>query len=82
MKIYTDYKVPVFRTNFLKLKFWKLLSNPKATFNLEKVNLLGNPNINPKNGVSCKKACSCVSINRIGFLCPENCKEMKNKSLE
>ena len=27
LKIYTDYKLLVFRTNFLKLKIWKLLSN-------------------------------------------------------
>ena len=26
-KINTSYKLPVFRKNFLKLKFWKLLSN-------------------------------------------------------
>ena len=25
--MYNNYKLPVFRTNFLKLKFWKLLSN-------------------------------------------------------
>ena len=28
LKIYANYKLAVFRTNFLKLKFWKLLSNP------------------------------------------------------
>ena len=33
----------VYRTNFLKLKFWKLLSNP---------------DVNPENGVAYKKACS------------------------
>ena len=37
--------------NFLKLKFWKL----QATFNLENVNLLSNPNVNPQNGVDYKK---------------------------
>ena len=49
------YKLPVFRTNFLKLKFWKLLSNSYATFNLENVNLLSNPSVNPQNGVAYKK---------------------------
>ena len=58
-----NYKLPVFRTNFLKLKFWKFISNsycPKQllTFNLENVSLLTNPNINPKNGVAYKK-CLC-----------------------
>ena len=33
---------------------WKLLSNFKATFNLENVNLLSNHNVNPKNGVAYK----------------------------
>ena len=33
----------------------KLLSNYWATFNLVNVNLLGNPNVNPKNGVAYKK---------------------------
>ena len=42
-------------TNFLKLNFWKLLSNSKETFNIENVNLLSNPNPNPKNGVAYKK---------------------------
>ena len=41
-------------TNFLKLKFCKLLSNSYATLNLENVNLLSNPNINPQNGVANK----------------------------
>ena len=27
LKIYANYKLPVFGTNFLKLKFWKLLIN-------------------------------------------------------
>ena len=41
---------------FLKIKFWKSLSNSKTTFNVEKVeNLLRNANINPKNGVAYKK---------------------------
>ena len=57
LQIYTNYKLPVFRTNFLKLKFWKLLSNSLATFNLDNVNLL--PNVNPQNGVSCKKNVYC-----------------------
>ena len=52
---YNNYILPLFRTNFLKLKFWKLLSNSQATFNLENVNLLGNPNVNPKNRVAYKK---------------------------
>ena len=38
------------------LKFWKLLSNSKATFNLENVNLLSNPNVNSSNGVAFKKS--------------------------
>ena len=37
------------------LSKWKLLSNSYATFNLETVTLLSNPNINPKNGVTYKK---------------------------
>ena len=37
------------------LSNWKLLSNNEATFNLENVNLLSNPNVNPKNGVAYKK---------------------------
>ena len=48
---YNNYILPLFRTNLLKLKFWKLLSNSQATFNLENVNLLGNPNVNPKKRV-------------------------------
>ena len=47
----------MFRTIFLKLKLSKLLSNSQATFNLENVNLLSNPNVNPKNGVAYKKTC-------------------------
>ena len=35
LKIYINYKLPGFRIKFLKLKFWKLLSNSSATFNLE-----------------------------------------------
>ena len=31
-----------------KLKFWKSLSK-SGTFNLENVNLLSNPNVNPQN---------------------------------
>ena len=45
----------MFRTNFLKLKFWILLSNSSAAVNLENVNLLSNPNLSPKNGVAYKK---------------------------
>ena len=37
-----------------------MLSNSKATFNLENVNLLRNPNVNPKNGVAYKKTCSAL----------------------
>ena len=43
------------RTNLLKLKFWKLLSNSYATFDLENVNLIRNCNINSKVGVAYKK---------------------------
>ena len=32
-----------------------MLSNTEATFNLANVNLLSNPNVNPKNGVAYKK---------------------------
>ena len=32
-----------------------MLSNPQATFNLGNVNLLSNPNINPKDGVAYNK---------------------------
>ena len=39
---------------FSKLKFWKLLSISEATFNLQNVNLLRNPNVNPQNGVGYK----------------------------
>ena len=46
------------RTNFLKLKFWKFLSNFLTTFNLQNVNLLSKPNVNPKNGVVYKKTCN------------------------
>ena len=52
---YSNYILPVFRTNFLKLIFWKLVSNYLATLNLENVNLLSKPNVNPKNGVAYKK---------------------------
>ena len=52
---YSNYILPVFRTNFLKLIFWKLLTNYLATFNLENVNLLSKPNVNPKNRVAYKK---------------------------
>ena len=37
------------------LSKWKLLSNYEATFNLENVNLLSNPNVNPKNRVAYEK---------------------------
>ena len=37
------------------LSKWKLLSSSKATFNLENVNLVSNPNVNLKNGVAYKK---------------------------
>ena len=36
------------------LSKWKLLSNFQATFNLENVNLLSNPNVNPLNVVAKK----------------------------
>ena len=39
------------------LSNWKLLSNYLATFNLENVNLLSNPNVNLRNGVAYKKTC-------------------------
>ena len=45
MKICDNYKLPVFRTKFLKIKFCELLSNSSATFNLESVNLLNNPKL-------------------------------------
>ena len=48
------------------LSNWKLLSNYQATFNLEKVNLLSNPNVNPKNGVAYEKMCK--SNNSQNFL--------------
>ena len=32
-----------------------MLSNSYRTFNLENVNLLSNPNINPKSGIAYKK---------------------------
>ena len=43
----------MFRTNFIKLKFWKFLSNLSTfqRFNLGNTNLLRNPKVNPKNGV-------------------------------
>ena len=47
MKIYTNNKLLVFRTNFLKSKFWKLLSNRKRKFKLRNVNLISNPNVKP-----------------------------------
>ena len=40
------------------LKFWELLSNSFATFSLENVNLLSNPNVNPKNGIAYIKKCN------------------------
>ena len=52
LKIYTNYKLPGFGIKFLKLKFWKLLRNSSATFNHERVNLLSNPNAEPKNGIA------------------------------
>ena len=55
LKIYTNYKLPGFRIKFLKLKFWKLLSNSSATFNLERVNLLSNANVERGNGIAYKK---------------------------
>ena len=39
----------------------KLLSNSEATFNLENVNLLSNPNDNPQIGVAYKKTCMLLS---------------------
>ena len=36
----------------------KVLSNSYATFNIENVNMLGNPNINPMNGVAYIKTCT------------------------
>ena len=47
----------MFRTNFLKLKFWKLRSNSYCPeqLNLENVNLLSNPNVNPKNVATYEK---------------------------
>ena len=39
------------------LSNWKLLSNYYVTFKLENVNLLSNPDVNPKNGVAFKKMC-------------------------
>ena len=47
----------MFRSNFLKLKFWKLLSNSYCPeqLNLENVNLLSNPNVNPKNVATYEK---------------------------
>ena len=38
------------------------LSNSWATFNLENVNLLSNPNVNPKNEVAYKKNRLCENI--------------------
>ena len=46
------------------LKFWKLLSNSKATVNLENVNSLSNPNVKPQNGVAYKKKRVCFLIFR------------------
>ena len=40
------------KSNFLKIKFMEMLSNSKATFNLESVNFLSNSNVNPQNGVA------------------------------
>ena len=47
----------MFKTNFLKLKFWKLRSNSYCPeqLNLENVNLLSNPNVNPKNVATYEK---------------------------
>ena len=47
----------MFKTNFLKLKFWKLRSNSYCPeqLNLENVNLLSNPNVNPKDVVTYEK---------------------------
>ena len=47
----------MFRSNFLKLKFWKMLSNSYCPeqLNLENVNLLSNPNVNPKDVVTYEK---------------------------
>ena len=56
LKIYINYKLPVFRTNFSKLKIWNLLSNSQVTFDLENVNLLSYPEVNPKNGVAYKQS--------------------------
>ena len=63
LKIYTNYKLPVFQTNFLKLK----LSNSWATFNLENGNFLSNPNINPKNGVAYNTCIGCKLNPHITF---------------
>ena len=79
LKIYTNYKLPAFRTNFIKLRFWKLLSNSSATFNLENVSLLSNPNFNSKNGVAYKKTCSslvllkCRPHLKTSSFCPKIC---------
>ena len=37
------------------LSKWKLRSNYLATFNFENVDLLSNPNFNPKNGIAYNK---------------------------
>ena len=37
------------------LSKWKLRSNYLATFNFENVDLLSNPNFNPKNGIAYSK---------------------------
>ena len=37
---------------FIKLQFWKLLSNSKATFSSENLNLISKPSADPQNGVA------------------------------
>ena len=49
-------------TNFLKLKFWKLLCSVQVTFNLENINLLSNPNVDHTNGVANEKTCISLPV--------------------
>ena len=54
LKVYANDKLPVLKTNFLKLTFLEIAKQLLRSFNLENVHLLSNPNVNLKNGVADK----------------------------
>ena len=75
LKIWTNYKLPVFRTNFLILKFWKLLSNsycPKQLLTLKMSICSPSPTLTQKMEILMKKKLSKLKQmkqNQIGQNC-------------